>query len=451
MSAATTDPAPVETAETAPPPPTHSRAYERYVIGILFVVYVLNFLDRQIINILAEPIKNDLGIADWQLGILTGFAFVIFYATLGIPIARYAERGDRPLIIAVALAVWSGFTALSGLAQNYVQLLLARIGVGVGEAGCSPPAQSLICDMVPKERRASALSFFAAGVPVGSLLGMVIGGLVADALGWRMAFLVVGLPGILLAIILRMTLKDPRKRKLVVAEKGDVPDFKSTVAKLRANRTFRLTIFASALASLVSVGHSAFYGSFYLRNHAEQMSGLAAGFGLEAIGFLGVALGLTYGVAGALGTLASGYIADRATRRSPSGYLATIAFGVFVGAPIYVAAMCVSDALLSFALLGVSAFFNAFYLGPTSAVVQSVVHPRMRATASAVMFLVISLIGFGLGPLFVGILSDWFSAAWDMGSAEGIRWAQIWSTAVVIPALFLYWRAGRSIKDDMQG
>ncbi len=431
--------------------PAHSRAYERYVVGILFVVYVLNFLDRQIINILAEPIKNELGIADWQLGILTGLAFVLFYATLGLPIARYAERGDRPLIIAVALAVWSGFTALSGLAQNFVQLLLARIGVGVGEAGCSPPAQSLICDMVPKERRATALSIFAAGVPVGSLLGLIIGGLVADALGWRMAFLVVGLPGVLLAIILKLTLRDPRKLGMAVAKKEDVPDFKEAVGKLRANRTFRLTIFGSALASLVSVGHSAFYGSFYLRNHGEQLNSLAGGFGLEAIGFLGVSLGLTYGVAGALGTFASGHIADRASRRSPAGYLGTIAFGVFIGAPLYVAAMMVSDALMSFALLGASAFFNAFYLGPTSAVVQSIVHPRMRATASAIMFLVISLIGFGLGPLFVGILSDWIAYAWATSSAEGIRWAQISSTAVVIPALYLYWRASKSIKNDLQG
>jgi len=433
-----------------PAMPAYSRGYERYVVGLLFVVYALNFLDRQIVNILAEPIKNELGLADWQLGVLTGLAFVLFYATLGLPIARLAERGDRPLIIAVALAVWSCFTTISGFAQNFAQLLLARVGVGVGEAGCSPPAQSLICDMVPKERRATALSIFAAGVPFGSLLGLALGGLVADALGWRAAFVLVGLPGILVAIILKLTIRDPRKLAApAAAQNRDIPDFRAALGQLRRNRTFCCTILGSSLASLVSVGHSAFYGSFYLRNHGPELGAMAARFGLEQIGFLGVALGLSYGIFGALGTFASGRIADRASRRSPSGYIGTIATGVIIGSPIYVAAMLVADAGWSLLLLGLAAFFNAFYLGPTSAVVQSVVHPRMRATASAVMFLVISLIGFGIGPILVGLLSDWLASAGGLGSAGGIRWSQTLSTAIVLPALALYWFAARSIGGDI--
>ena len=192
-----------DTAEPTTPDPESTSSnvrqvtpgYRRYAIWLLFVVYVFNFIDRQIVTILAEPIKRDLQIADWQLGLMTGTAFAIFYCTLGIPIARLAERRSRPWIIGLSLAAWSGFTALCGLAQNFWQLVLARIGVGVGEAGCTPPAHSLIADYAPKEQRASALAVYSMGNPVGALIGVVVGGLVADAYGWRMAFLLVGLPG----------------------------------------------------------------------------------------------------------------------------------------------------------------------------------------------------------------------------------------------------------------
>lgn len=189
-------------AETRPPaaapagaPAPLAKPARAYALGVLVIIYVFNFLDRQIVNILAEPIKADLGLADWQIGVMAGFAFAIFYTVLGIPIARYAERADRVKIISAAVAVWSAFTILCGLAGNFVQLLAARIGVGVGEAGCTPPAHSLICDYTPKEERASALALYSMGIPLGSLAGMVVGGLIADAYGWRVAFFVAGAPG----------------------------------------------------------------------------------------------------------------------------------------------------------------------------------------------------------------------------------------------------------------
>ncbi|MGP1275131.1 MAG: MFS transporter, partial [Caulobacterales bacterium] len=180
----------------------------RYAVGMLLVIYIFNFLDRQIVNILAEPIKLELGVADWQLGMLTGLAFALFYTVLGIPIARYAEKADRVKIISAAVGVWSLFTIACGLAGNFIQLLLARIGVGVGEAGCSPPAHSLITDYTPKEERASALAFYSMGIPLGSLAGMALGGLIADAYGWRMAFFVAGAPGIILAVMAFLTLPE---------------------------------------------------------------------------------------------------------------------------------------------------------------------------------------------------------------------------------------------------
>lgn len=426
-----------------------SRVQQRYVVFLLFVVYTLNYLDRQIINILAEPIKQDLGIPDWQLGLLTGLGFVIFYSALGVPIARLAERYDRPLIIAVSLAVWSGFTTLSGFAQNFVHLLLARIGVGIGEAGCSPPAHSLICDIVPEERRARALSTFSMGAPVGSLLGLAVGGLIAGAVGWRAAFLIVGVPGLLLAFLLVASLKDPRTRQ-AVATAPPRQSFGDAIRILRGNRTFWYTTFGSGFVALVSIGHAAFYGSFYLRNHAAELGALAVPLGLQPLGLLGLLLGLSYGVSAALGTFMSGILADRAARNDRRGYLAITALGPLFGAPVYVAAMLVDGFVPSLVLLGIAAMFNGFYQGPTVAIIQAVVHPHMRATASAVMLLVVAFIAFGIGPIAVGVLSDCFATYGGMGEAEGIRWAQIWSTAAVGVAMVLYWRAAHTMKADLK-
>ncbi len=184
--------------------------YRAFALAILLAAYILSFLDRQIVSILAEPIKRDLGLHDWQLGMLTGLAFALFYTTLGIPIARLAERYSRPWIIGGSIALWSLFTVLSGRAQTFPQMLIARMGVGVGEAGCNPCAHSLIADYTPKEKRASALATYSLGIPIGSLLGLVMGGLIADAYGWRTAFFVAGGPGLLLAVIAVVFLKEPR-------------------------------------------------------------------------------------------------------------------------------------------------------------------------------------------------------------------------------------------------
>lgn len=219
-----------------------SAGYRRYAIGLLFCVYVFNFIDRQIVTILAEPIKRELGLADWQLGLMTGTAFAIFYCTLGIPIARLAERGNRPWIIGLSLAAWSGFTALCGVAQNFAQLVLARIGVGVGEAGCTPPAHALIADYTPKEKRASAMALYSMGNPVGALIGVVVGGLVADAYGWRTAFLLVGLPGIAFAILVIATLVEPRTKRTAEAARAaaEAPQtsFLEVLKVLWGKRTF---------------------------------------------------------------------------------------------------------------------------------------------------------------------------------------------------------------------
>jgi predicted MFS family arabinose efflux permease len=235
--------------------PLPGRAYRSYALGLLMLIYVVNFVDRQVVSILADLIKQDLKLADWQLGLMTGLAFAVLYTVLGLPIARIAERGDRPLIIAVAVAVWSGFTALSGMAQTFTHLVLARIGVGVGEAGCTPPALSLIADTVPKAQRASAVSVYMLGAPVGSLLGLALGGLIADAFGWRMAFVIVGLPGLLLAAIAALTLREPRRGRPVVARADDgVPSFREALTELRGKRTYWRVVGGVTIKSFASYG-----------------------------------------------------------------------------------------------------------------------------------------------------------------------------------------------------
>lgn len=427
----------------------------RYAIGMLLVIYIFNFLDRQIVNILAEPIKNELNLADWQLGMLTGLAFALFYTVLGIPIARYAEKADRVKIISVAVAVWSAFTVACGLATSFTQLLLARIGVGVGEAGCSPPAHSLITDYTPKEQRASALAFYSMGIPLGSLAGMALGGLIADAWGWRAAFFVAGAPGIILAIVAFLTLPEPRRglEKKIVAVKG--PGFGEALTELRSKKSFWWISIGAALSAMVGYGHIAFYGSFYLRNHGEGLTAMAAsvneliGVSFGPIGFLGTALGLIIGVCGALGTYLGGVLADRAARKNVAGYATVPAIAGLVTVIPFIAAMLVDSVALSFLILALPVFAGAIWYGPVFASAQSLVHPRTRATAAAVLLFIINLVGLGLGPLLVGSFSDIF--AQTMGAAEGIRWSMVAFGGVGGIASIAFFLAARTLKDEVVG
>jgi len=430
---------------------TTTPGYRSYALWLLLGIYTLNFLDRQVVNILAEPIKQDLGLKDWQLGALTGLAFAVFYTFLGIPIARLADRANRPLIIAGALAIWSAFTVACGLAGNFTHLLLARIGVGVGEAGCSPPSHSLITDYTPKEKRASALAFYAMGIPLGSLAGMALGGLVADAHGWRVAFFVAGAPGILLAVVAALTLKEPRKQMAAAQAKAaaaDAPSFKEAMKELGTKKSFWLIAFAGSLVSFIGYGHLAFYGSFFFRNHGPQLTELAANMGgLGPAGFLGTALGLIIGVFGATGTYVGGQIADRAAKKDIRAYVSVPATAGLLSFPFFIGAMLTDNAALALGLLALPVFLGSLWYGPVFAAVQSLVRPQTRATAAAVLLFVINLIGLGLGPLFVGLLSDTLAAT--MGEAQGVRWALVLSALVGIIASLLFWLARKTIREEI--
>ncbi|MFN3834791.1 MAG: spinster family MFS transporter [Glycocaulis sp.] len=442
----------VGTPEAAPAAPLSPGA-RRYALGMLLIIYIFNFLDRQIVNILAEPIKIELGLADWQLGMLTGLAFALFYTVLGIPIARYAEKADRVKIISVAVAVWSAFTVLCGLATNFIQLLLARIGVGVGEAGCTPPAHSLISDYTPKEQRASALAFYSMGIPLGSLAGMVLGGLIADAWGWRAAFFVAGAPGVVLAILAFTTLPEPRRGLAKKVEPVKGPDFGEALAELKSKKSFWWVSIGAALSAMVGYGHIAFYGSFYLRNHGEGLAAMAAsvneflGVNFGPIGFVGTALGLIIGICGAAGTYVGGILADRAARTNVAGYATVPAYAALITVIPFIASMLVGNVVLSFALLALPVFVGAIWYGPVFASAQSLVQPRTRATAAAVLLFIINLVGLGLGPLLVGTFSDIY--AQSLGAAEGIRWSMVTFGGVGGLAAIAFLLAARTLRDEV--
>ncbi len=429
---------PVATSGVAAPPTPMPAA--RAMLWVLLLVYILNFLDRQIVNILAEPISQELGLSDTQIGLMTGLAFALFYTILGIPIARYADRphSNRVTIITVSLAAWSAMTALCGMAQNFVQLLLARIGVGVGEAGCTPAAMSLITDAVPAEKRSSAIAFYGLGVPIGSLLGLVIGGVLADAFGWRIAFLAVGIPGVLLALLLPFILKDPRFAGGIKPSKADsapaLPFF-AAVAEMAKSRTFVLLMGGAAFTAFLAYGKGVWVVILFQRS-----------FGLSP-GMTGLLLGVILGLAGVAGTWLGGWVADRYGKKDRRWIIHGPAIGMLVAAPLLFIAYSASDWRVALALLVVPTVLNSMYYGPTYGAVQGLVRPEARATASSLMLLAQNLIGLGLGPLLFGLLSDSFR---PIAGPESVRWVLYGAAWLgVIPAL-MFWFAGRGMARDLK-
>jgi predicted MFS family arabinose efflux permease len=423
---------------TSPIPGLYSNAYARYVLGALLVVYVFNFIDRQILAILAEPIKRDLGLSDTQIGILSGAAFGILYATLGIPIARLADRHSRVTIISVCLLLWSLMTALCGLAQNYWQLLLARIGVGVGEAGGSPPSHSLIADYFPPENRASALGIYALGIPLGILFGNLAGGWINEFFGWRNAFFVVGIPGILLALALRLTVREPRRdqpgrRQL---DEPQVP-FRQVVRTMLNFRSFRHLSLGAATQAFVGYGLIAWMPPFLMRAHGMSS------------GEVGTALGLIIGLGGGAGTILGGIICDRLASRDVRWYM-WLPAGAFLAALPFIAATLLTTYLAwSLAIFLLPCFLINLYTGPTFAIVQTLAPPDMRAAASALLLFIINIIGLVLGPTMVGFLSDLLQVGLQLSDIDSLRYAMCICALVYAISFCNYLFAARSLAADL--
>lgn len=409
--------------------------YAWYVLGVLLLVYIVNFVDRQILAILLEDIKADLGVSDTAMGFLSGFAFALFYTVAGIPIARWADRGSRRTIIALGLAVWSAMTALSGLASSFAQLALARVGVGVGEAAGSPPSHSLISDYFPPERRATALSIYAGGIYLGVMLGYLAGGLINEWFDWRTAFLVVGLPGLPLALLVRLTVREPRRG---LSERGPVDTapvpLREVARFLLARSSFVWLVTAACCQSLLGYAVLAWGPTFLVRVHAMGSAEI------------GISIGLITGVGGALGAWLGGTVTDRLSLRDARWMVWLPAIVSLAGLPFALPFLLADDARVALACFAPFYLLNAMYVGPLWSTTQTLVKVRMRAVASALLLFLLNLVGLGVGPLLVGFLNDVLAPRYGDGA---IRWSLLAMAVVGAAASLPFWLAGRTLREDL--
>ena len=419
--------------------PAPSELMKWYVVGVLMLVYVFNFVDRQIISVLQEPMRLELGLSDTQLGLIQGLTFALFYVTMGIPLARWADVGIRRDVVALSVGVWSFMTALCGLAQNFTQLLLARIGVGIGEAGGSPPSHSIISDLFPPGRRSLPLSIYSFGITFGVFLAYVFGAWVSDNFGWRHVFIALGIPGIVLALIVRFTVPEPlRGRYDPPGANRAPPGMLAVIKTLFRTRTFVHLSFAAALHAFVGYGLSAFLVSFYVRTYSIP---------LDEISTVALPLGFIIGIAGVVGGFAGGYLGDRLSQRDARWAMWVPALANLLAVPCGAVAILNRDFHTSLALYSLPLMFAYMYLGPTLAVTHSLVAPRMRALASAVLFFIVNLIGLGLGPTIVGILSDVLSPKYG---SDGLRYALVLTVFVNLWSAVQYYIASRHLKQDLE-
>jgi predicted MFS family arabinose efflux permease len=410
--------------------------YRYYVLGLLSLVYVFNFIDRQVLAMLLQPIKEEFGVSDTLMGLLSGFAFVVFYTFAGIPIARWADRASRRMIITVALSLWSAMTAASGLVRSFAQLALARILVGVGEAGGSPPAHSLISDYFPPAQRGTALSIYAWGVYIGAAIAFLGGGYLTQYFGWRTAFIVVGVPGLVLALVVRLTIREvPRG----FSEGGRTPipsaPFGTVLRFLLTRRSFVFVVLASSVQSLSGYGVITWGPTFLLRVH--DMSWIEIGW----------KLGWLIGVAGCGGAYLGGKIADALGSRDARWNMRLPAIESVLGVPFLIGFVLIRDADLALVCFAPFYALGAMYVGPMYAMVQGVVKLRMRATAAAILIFVVNIIGLGLGPLLVGMLNDYFEPQYGR---EAIRYSLLIVGSMGGLASILFWEASRTLREELQ-
>ena len=412
-------------------------AYRSYALSLFLLVYIINFVDRQIFGILIEPIRLEIDLSDTQLGLLGGIAFAIFYTFAGIPIARWADVGVRKNIVALALVIWSVMTMFTSTAKGFGTLLIARVGVGIGEAGCSPPIHSLISDMYPEEERATALSTYALGIPIGAAIGTLLGGWIGEYFGWRMAFMVVGMPGIIVAIVVFFTVREPPRGHSepdhVKVQKDLVP-LADTIKFLWGLKAFRHLSFAGALHAFVGYGVGLFIPAFFMRVH---------GFGLAETSTYLFLIGLT----GMIGTYLGGYLGDRMGKKDKRWYMGVPGIATMLSVPFAVFFYTTGDPMLAIVLAIPGAILGPMYLGPTFAMTQTLVPPAMRSTASAILLFVLNLIGLGLGPVFAGFLSDTLRPGYG---EESIRYSLlILAVAGNIWSALHYYLASRTLREDL--
>jgi predicted MFS family arabinose efflux permease len=412
--------------------------YSWFALAILFVLALSNYIDRTILSIMQVALKRDLGLSDTQLGTLTGLSFAIFYTTLALPIARIADRVARKYVLAGALTVWTLMTAASSLAGGYLSLLACRVGVAAGEAGCVPATHSLISDYFPRHRRATAMAVWGLALPLGGMLGFAVGGQLTAAVGWRRAFLLVGLGGLMIVPLVLIFLREPRRGRFDGGEPRTGPA-RTTAESLRLLwnlRSYRYLVIGEALQAWAQNGMMSWNAPFYSRLHHMPLAELATW------------LALITGLGGAAGTFLGGALAERMAKRDVRWYMRVPAIAAFLTVPFALGQYFVGDVYLSLILAIVPAIMVNVYMAPGNAVSQSLVPADMRAFTSAVFVLVVSIGGLGLGPTVVGALSDLFADHYGMGETS-LRYAL---PTVVLPAAAaaaLFWRSSTHLRDEM--
>lgn len=424
-------------AAPAAEPTQYSRAYLIYAVGLLALVNGINIMDRQIISVLTPAIKAEMHMSDTEMGFLSGFAFSVFYAILGIPIAAYADRSTRRNVVGLSLIAWTAMTAISGAAQSFLQLALARVGVGVGEAGCLPPTHSMVSDYFPASLRARVLGIIASGGTIGGMAATMLGGYLVFTVGWRETFFLIAIPGVIVGALVLLTLREPtrgvQERKVLVSSANDPM---TLVDLIRQRPSYLHMVLAVGAGTFVGYGLGQWLPSFYLRSYGVSM---------RDIGF---AYGGVQALASMTGTVGGGFIGDRLMRRG--GAKLALIFGITTSLLTFFCALgIVSSQTMAWSLafnFGSSACGVAF-LGPAFALVQGIAPARLRSQASAVLTLCVSLIGYGMGPLFVGFLSDTFAAA-GHGDAS-LRKGMLWGCIFALWPIIHYALARRTIEHDM--
>jgi MFS family permease len=403
-----------------------------YVLGVLTLVYALNFLDRTIFNVLIEPIKKEFVLSDTAMGLLAGFGFVLLYSLLGIPIARVADRLNRRNIVAASFAFWSAMTFLCGMASNVTSLALARIGVGLGESGSSPASQSIVADLFSKNERPRALGIFAIGTYLGIFLGYFIGGWVNQHYGWRMAFYAAGLPGIALAAILWLTISEPKRGAM--AETFTPEPLGATLRFLVSQQSFVIVLIGFCLTTYTNYATAAWIPPFLARVHHLSSTEI------------GTYAGTFKGLAGMAGTLVGGLVVARISHRDDRWKLWAPAIMSGLAGPAFALCMLTRDFTTMVTALALTSFLVGFHLGPIFAIAQTVARPSMRALASAIIALTATCFGQGVGPLTVGIINDALKN--DYGS-DAVRYSLLSASLTTMLGALLFVWAAHTIRDDI--
>lgn len=402
------------------------------MLALLLLVYALNFVDRQILSIVAEPVRKALQLNDSQMGLLGGLAFALLYSTLALPMARLADRTSRTRVIAGSLALWSGFTALCGLATGFWSLFLYRLGVGVGEAGGVAPSYALVADLYPPEKRARALAVYSLGIPLGAGGGAMLGGWIAQVHGWRMAFVVLGVAGLLLAPLFMMTVREPARPP----SSPSPPGFLEVLRLLAGRPGFWLLALASGLASMVGYGLLFWFPAFLARSHGMTTGDIGLFFGWLLI------------IPGSIGLIAGGWLADRLGVRRARHYADVPALAFLVAAPLYAAAVLAPNPFAAFLLLVAPQALTLMWFGPVLAAVQAMVAPRARATASAIFLLINNLVGLGLGSTLIGFLSTAMATRYG---EQSLRYAILAMLGFYLLSATLLLLAAPRLKHDLLG